>query len=152
MASVFFSGRGRWLPRFSAFWLRSKYPWFVASTSASILDVGTVLESVLLLICAGFVDCHCTGRWAVFDNMLRKGGGAFHCRTPLTSLCSDNTQYLLSGTDSKAATPSKIEDDVLATHQTLRCLPIGWDAIFSPVIFLLFSWRRLDDRLGPPGA
>ena len=26
-----------------------------------------------------------------------------------------------SGTDSKAAPPSKIEDDVLATHQTLRC-------------------------------
>ena len=25
--------------------------------------MGTVLESVPLLICAGFVYCHCTGRW-----------------------------------------------------------------------------------------
>ena len=28
-----------------------------------ILDAGTVLVSVPLLICAGFVYCHCTGRW-----------------------------------------------------------------------------------------
>ena len=33
-----------------------------------ILDAGTVLVSVPPLICAGFVCCHCTGRWAVLDN------------------------------------------------------------------------------------
>ena len=38
---------------------------------------GTVFVSVLLLICAGFVYCHCTGRWAVLDNTHSKDRGAF---------------------------------------------------------------------------
>ena len=33
-----------------------------------VLDAGTVLVSVPPLICAGFVNCHCTVRWAVLDN------------------------------------------------------------------------------------
>ena len=30
-----------------------------------VLDVGTDLVSVPTLICAGFVFCHCIGRWAL---------------------------------------------------------------------------------------
>ena len=35
---------------------------------------GTQYASV---ICAAFVYCHCTGRWAVLDNTLGKDSGAF---------------------------------------------------------------------------
>ena len=70
----------------------SKYPWLICCTLhlihkllgplaeikvfgvlsthwPLILDVGTVSEYTPQLICAGFVYCHCTGRWAVFDNI-----------------------------------------------------------------------------------
>ena len=42
-----------------------------------VLDAGTVLVSVPPLSCAGFVCCHCTGRWAVLDNTHGKDSGAF---------------------------------------------------------------------------
>ena len=42
-----------------------------------VLDAGTVLVSVPPLICAGFVYCDCTGRWAVLDNTHSKDSGAF---------------------------------------------------------------------------
>ena len=42
-----------------------------------VLDVG-ILVSVPPLSCAGFVCCHCTGRWAVLDDTLGKDSGAFH--------------------------------------------------------------------------
>ena len=42
-----------------------------------ILDAGTVLLSVPSLISAGFVYCHCTGRWAVLDNAHCKDIGAY---------------------------------------------------------------------------
>ena len=35
------------------------------------------LVSVPPLSCAGFVCCHCTGRWAVLDNTHGKDSGAF---------------------------------------------------------------------------
>ena len=50
-------------------WLRSHWP--------LILDAGTGLVSVLLLSCAGYVYCHCTGRWAVLDNTHGNDSGAF---------------------------------------------------------------------------
>ena len=42
-----------------------------------VLDAGTVLVSVQPLSCAGFVCCHCTGRWAVLDNSHGKDSGVF---------------------------------------------------------------------------
>ena len=44
---------------------------------SSVLDAGTVWESVPLSSFAGFVCCHCTGRWAVLDNTHGKERGAF---------------------------------------------------------------------------
>ena len=44
----------------------------------SVLGADTVLVSVPPLICVGFVYCHCTGRWAVSDNLHGKDSGA--CR------------------------------------------------------------------------
>ena len=41
-----------------------------------VLDAG-ILVSVLQLSFAGFVCCHCTGRWAVLDNTHGKNSGAF---------------------------------------------------------------------------
>ena len=41
-----------------------------------VLDAG-ILVSVPPLSCAGFVCCHCTGRWAVLDNTHGKDSGAF---------------------------------------------------------------------------
>ena len=46
-------------------------------TLALVLEAGTDLVSVPLLICAGFVYCHCTGRWAVLDNTHCNDSGAF---------------------------------------------------------------------------
>ena len=43
-----------------------------------VLDAGTVLLSITPFICAGFVYCHCTGRWAVLDNTYGKDSGVFH--------------------------------------------------------------------------
>ena len=40
-----------------------------------VLDAG-ILVSVPLLSCAGFVCCHCTGRWAVLDYTHGKDSGA----------------------------------------------------------------------------
>ena len=37
-----------------------------------VFDAGIVLGSVPLLICVGFVHCHCTGKPAVFDNIYGK--------------------------------------------------------------------------------
>ena len=45
--------------------------------SPLVLDAGTVLESIPPLSCAGFVYCHCTGRWAVLDNTHSKDSCAF---------------------------------------------------------------------------
>ena len=42
-----------------------------------VLDLGTVLVSLPRLICAGFVYCHFTRRWAVIDNTHGKDRGAF---------------------------------------------------------------------------
>ena len=42
-----------------------------------VLDAGTVLVSVPPFICAGFVYCHCTGRWTVLDNTHSKESNAF---------------------------------------------------------------------------
>ena len=41
------------------------------------LPPGTVFISILLLICVGFVYCHCTGRRAVLDNTHGKESSAF---------------------------------------------------------------------------
>ena len=50
----------------------------VASIFTSLVfDAGTVLGSVATLSCAGFMCCHCTGRWAVLDNTHVKDSGAF---------------------------------------------------------------------------
>ena len=56
--------------------------WCVASTS---LDAGTVLESVPLLICAGFVYCHCTRRWEMFHNTHGKDSGVYSAKGLLYS-------------------------------------------------------------------
>ena len=42
-----------------------------------VMGVGIVLVSVLPLVCAGFVYCHCTDRWAVLHNTHGKDSGAF---------------------------------------------------------------------------
>ena len=42
-----------------------------------VLDAGTALGSVPPSGCAGFVYCHCTGRWAVLDNTHGKHSWAF---------------------------------------------------------------------------
>ena len=67
--------------RFSAYWLKSKqwnklavlFHW----SKCLVLDAGTVLISIPLLTCAGFVYCHCAGRWAVLDNTNGKDRDAF---------------------------------------------------------------------------
>ena len=41
-----------------------------------VLDAG-ISVSVPPLSCAGFVCCHCTGRWAVLDNTHGKDSGVF---------------------------------------------------------------------------
>ena len=42
-----------------------------------VFDAGTVFVFVPRLICADFVYCHCTGRWAVLDNTHGKDSGSF---------------------------------------------------------------------------
>ena len=42
-----------------------------------ILDAVTVLVSTPLLICVGFVYCHHTGSWTVWDNTHGTDSGAF---------------------------------------------------------------------------
>ena len=42
-----------------------------------VLDAGTALVSIPPLKCAGFVNCHCTGRWVVLDNTHGKDSGVF---------------------------------------------------------------------------
>ena len=49
----------------------------VANTLNFDLGFGHFLEFVTLLISADFVNCHCTGRWAVFDKTHRKDSVAF---------------------------------------------------------------------------
>ena len=47
-----------------------------------VLHAG-ILISVPPLCCAGFVCCHCTGRWAVLDDTHGKDSGAFRWVQPL---------------------------------------------------------------------
>ena len=56
----------------------------------SVLDAGTVLVSVPWSICAGFVYCHCTGRWAMSDNTHGKDSGASMALTTI------NQKYMIS--------------------------------------------------------
>ena len=45
--------------------------------SDSYIDYHLKRNSFPPLICAGFVYCHCTGKWAVLDNIHGKDSGAF---------------------------------------------------------------------------
>ena len=61
-----------------------------------VLDAGTVLVSVPPVSCAGFVCCHCTGRWAVLDNTHGKDSGAFAegcCTATTMALTSSKQKY-----------------------------------------------------------
>ena len=69
--------RSHHVKSFLAYWLRSKSLEYCQHIDLWFWMQAPVLESVPLLICAGFVYCHCTGRWAVFDNTHSKDSGAF---------------------------------------------------------------------------
>ena len=43
---------------------------------ASVMNQGPVLVFPPIMICADFVRFHCTGRWAVIDNIHGKDSGA----------------------------------------------------------------------------
>ena len=64
--------------------LENERLWFRICTHYLSIDVTNPMNewfvlkiSVPPLSCAGFVCCHCTGRWAVLDNTHDKDSGAF---------------------------------------------------------------------------
>ena len=54
--------------RFLLVRVRSAVFGVLSADCPSILETGTVLVTLPLLICTGFVYCHCIGRWKVLDN------------------------------------------------------------------------------------
>ena len=60
--------------------------WCFASTFNFGLGCGYCLLAIPPLKCAGFVNCHCTGRWVVLDNTQGEDSGTFHWGL----LCSHN--------------------------------------------------------------
>ena len=111
-----------------------------------VLDGGTVLLSVPLLICTGFVYCHWTGRWAVLDNTHSKDSGVFcwelwysHYHGPYFNLQSTCIITFIS------VFPALMNFDQIDCIQNNDCSVILNSVFFCVLcIFQLFSCCRSD--------